>query len=371
MNAVRQGCLGGALLVMIITCATAPARGQEIRIWPTAVVESESVLLSQVADLRGFDFAQLDPLGRIAIYTAPRPGGQIVVHANDIRTALIEAGANLATVRIVGSARCTVSKPLPPREEPPVRAVARKVSVPARPEKASRPTPPREPVNPVVTTGTTLEIALREFIQMRAAMSDGRIEARFSPASADVLQLTNPPHEFRIRSKDDRRIGLLSLEVDILRDGGTVRTVPIVVEASLVREVVVARRAINRGETIEGRALKLEARRFTDESEMGLADPSAAVGRQSSGFVQAGQMLTTASIQDKPLVARGQPVTIWMKHGGLVIRANGKAQSAGGLGDRIEVQREGARRKTDLLDAVVTGPGTVSVESTQVTLGAG
>lgn len=373
MNTLRRRQPAGVLWATAIVCTCAAAQGEELRIRPSAIVDGESVLLSHVADLINLDPSQSETLSRIVIYPAPRPGGEIVLHVRDIRAALVEAGANLATICVVGSARCAVTRPLPPK------TVSLKPLQP-EPERPKAPVPSQESPKPQLREVQverdrqpvhTLEAAVRQFIEMRAAAVEGRIEIRFSPAGSEALAHTSPPYEFRVRSKDDRRIGLLSLEADLLRDGAIVRTVPLVAEASLVREVVVARRAINRGETIEGRALKLEARRFTNESEIGLTDPTLAIGRQSSGFVQGGQMLTSASVQDKPMVTRGQAVTIWMRRGGLVIRASGKAQGAGGLGDRIEVLREGTRRKSDLLDAVVTGPGTVSVEPTQVALGAG
>ncbi len=47
--------------------------------------------------------------------------------------------------------------------------------------------------------------------------------------------------------------------------------------------------------------------------------------------------------------------------GGVEIKSTGKAQNAGALGDRIEVCRNGVKRKQDLIEAVVTGPKTVTV----------
>jgi flagella basal body P-ring formation protein FlgA len=143
----------------------------------------------------------------------------------------------------------------------------------------------------------------------------------------------------------------------------------VVAEAAVVRDVVVAKRAINRGETIEGRSLKLEQRRFTDASQIGVTDLAAVVGHQARQLIHAGEMLAVRSVEPRPLVKRGDPVTIWMRQGGLVIKAAGRAQAAGSLGQMIEVARDGTRRKQDLIDAVVTGPATVSVgEARQATL---
>ena len=42
----------------------------------------------------------------------------------------------------------------------------------------------------------------------------------------------------------------------------------------------------------------------------------------------------------------------------------GKAATDGALGDRIRVRRDGNRRSRDVIDAVVTGPGTVKLVGT-------
>lgn len=370
MDARRHGwCVWVGLIALSVCARPDAARAGQIRLWPTAVVEHDSVLLSEIADLRGFDAATTETLARRAVVDAPRPGGELLLTADDLRTALAESGANLAEVSIFGASRCKVARartahvdvrpaPAPDRvkEKPPVRRAKS-----ARADRRTRRDPSKDPRTPS-SADDTLERVLRDFIIARSGVSAGRLEIRFSPACAEGLSLPTAAHRFEIHPRDSAKLGLLSFEVDVADASGAARTVPVVAEVALLREVVIARRPINRGETIESRALKLEERRFTDEAAMGLTDLAAAVGMRSRGFLRAGDMLTPREIEDKPVVNRGQPVTIWMRSGGLVIRAIGKAQQAGRLGDRVEVLRDGTHRKQDLLEAVVTGPGTVSVE---------
>lgn len=378
MDARRHGCCVWVGLIALSVCVRPDAaRAGQIRLWPTAVVEHDAVLLADVAELRGFDAATTETLVRRVVVDAPRPGGEILLTADDLRTALAESGANLAEVSIFGASRCKVARPRTAHEEvrpaPKLDRVAEKPPLlRAKSARAAR-RPRRDPMadsRTQTSADDTLERALRDFITARAGLSSGRLEIRFSPACARDLSLPAESHRFEIHPRDSAKFGLLSFEVDVADASGAARTVPVVAEVALLREVVVARRPINRGETIESRALKLEERRFTDEAALGLTDLAASVGMRSRGFLRAGDMLTPREIEDKPVVNRGQPVTIWMRSGGLVIRATGKAQQAGRLGDRVEVLRDGTHRKQDLLEAVVTGPGTVSVEpEAQVALG--
>lgn len=105
----------------------------------------------------------------------------------------------------------------------------------------------------------------------------------------------------------------------------------------------------------------MQERRFTDAADIGLTDVSAAVGQRTRDFIAAGAMVTAGSIEAAPVVERGDAVTIWIRRGGVVVKASGRAQQAGGLGDVISVRREGTKRKQDLIEAVVTGPGTVTI----------
>jgi flagella basal body P-ring formation protein FlgA len=330
--------------------AAAPAGAQSVRVWPSAVVSSDAVLLADIAELHGFDPAQAAHLAKAFVSTAPRAGGELLVHAGDIRAALVDAGANLSGLNVLGASRCRVARPRPiPAAAPastrrPRPLLARRSAHPA----AARP------------AGRTLEAIVREFIEARLPETGGRIEIRFSPASRGDLQLTDDGYRFQVRAEGPVKPGLVTLEVAATGAGQERRTLPLVAEVAVVREVVVARRVINRGETITGRHLKLEERRFTDGTAVGLTDLTAALGQQARQMVRAGDMLKPADVESRPLIRRGDAVTLWLKRGGLVIKTGGRARQDGRLGDRIDVARDGSRRKQDLIEATVTGPGTVT-----------
>jgi flagella basal body P-ring formation protein FlgA len=71
-------------------------------------------------------------------------------------------------------------------------------------------------------------------------------------------------------------------------------------------------------------------------------------------------MLTGRFLREKPLVERGEMVKILIRGEGVQITTTGKAQEGGALGDVIAVARNGSRRKSDLIDAVISGPGVVT-----------
>lgn len=356
MNRQGHGCWVGLLLSL---AATTPATAGEVRVWPTAVVTGDEVRLADVAELRGFGSSVADRLGEVVVHAAPPPGGEIVVRASDIRGALAETNVDLACIQVFGSSRCKVGRLRPPREPPPAVREARKpgqqlAAKPANSAVAER----RE--SPAVDPNS-LEAVLRRFISSRAVDCGGKLEIRFSPANREDLRIGVGDCRVEIHPKDEQTIGLLSYEVDVLRGEEVERSIPLVAEAWLVKDVVVARRPINRGASIEGRDLRLEQRRFSDVESIGITDLAAAVGQQCQRFVKPGEMLSPAWLQARAMVGRGDRVTIWNRQGALVIKATGTAQKAGSLGETIEVRRDGSKRKEDLIDAEITGPGTVTL----------
>ena len=358
MISKQHGCWIIALLAATGLCAPIGALAGEVRIWPTAVVDGENVLLADVAELRGLPVDEAQRLAVLPIVPAPRPGGEILVHNRDIRGALQDAGADLIDLNLLGATGCKVSRPTLPIKPRPIvpRQVARPPSM--RPQKN------RAVARLISDTRSsdagTLEAMVRDYITARVAARNAKLDIRFSPACESALRMEQAGHRFHIQSRGDRRTGLMTLEVEITGDGEATRTVPIVAEVAIVQEVVVAKRPINRGQTIGGRDLALETRRFSEIATVGLTDLSDAVGQQARRLLRTGDMLGPRDLDARPLVQRGQPVTIWIKRGSLVIKSAGRAQQNGSLGETIEIARDGSRKKSDLIEAVVTGPGTVS-----------
>lgn len=355
--------LPGVLAVVVALAAASGSFAQEIRIWPTACVTKDAVTLADVAELRGLDAATVEALGSVVVHAAPREGGEILVRASDVRGALADAGADLASITLCGNARCQVSRPRH-EPEPPVRKAAPSPKDPSRAKRKGQENKKAvaEATAPIAESGTSLEAAMRRHIMARAGGLEGKLEVRFSPANRRDLQIEGPQYRFDVRPRETQVVGLLSYEVDVYQGEELQRTVPIVAEVWLLKEVVTARRSINRGEMVQGRDLRIEERRFSNVNDVGLTDLAAAVGQQSRTFIRPGEMLQPKHLETKALVGRGDRVTIWSRRGGLVIRTTGRAQREGSIGDVIDVRRDGTKRKQDLLEAVVTGPATVSLD---------
>jgi len=404
----RHGCFrhfGSALIVGCLCPALAQAGA--IRILPKAEILKARITVGDVAVLRDFDPELTREMRAVVLAEISRAGGKRIVHANEISQLLKAAGANLADVRIYGSLRCEVARLMVQQlgESVVSRSAKRQAAghaaghqhahraagthqshrsqasstrhasyraghhhacshghQHARSSHAAANGIPQgnQGVQPPTDT---LESAVRSFIQARIPDLNGEIDVALNrriDLLREVAQSGVGQPTFEVHERDPIRLGLVGLEVDIYQAGQRVKTLPVVAQVELLRQVLVARRPINRGQTVSQRDLRVEKRRFDSLDGVGLSDTELAIGYEATRFIPEGDMLTARALKEQPLIRRGETVKILISGGGVQITTLGKAQKEGALGDVIPVAKNGSHRKRDIIDAMVTGPGVVT-----------
>lgn len=83
------------------------------------------------------------------------------------------------------------------------------------------------------------------------------------------------------------------------------------------------------------------------------------VGKKLKRSLRQGVPLDRNSVEFPPMVARGEMVTIILKHGSLELTARGEARQDGQEGETIRVRNTNSQR--DILGRV-TAPGMIEVE---------
>lgn len=356
----RHGCFRLAVAASAATLAvcglTRASRAGEVRVAASAEIDHATVLLGDIAEISNFDDDLESRLHDVVLADAPHAGGSRLIRASEVRGILQRSGANLATIRIYGSSRCLVSRKRV-RPDPAERARKRITHKPAKTLRK------HADLHPVAAPANTLDAAVRDYIRARLVREDGRLEITFNRTSRsvrDALDSVMKPGSFRIRERDPLELGLCALDVELIRNGRVADTVDVIGQIELVKPVLVARKPINRGSIVDRTDLKIEERRFSRIGDVGLSDMELAAGYEATRFIRPGEMLSMRSLREKPIIERGDMVKILVRGAGVQITTTGKAQEAGALGDVITVARNGSRRKRDLINAVVTGPGVVT-----------
>ena len=272
----------------------------------------------------------------------------------------------MATVTLHGATRCAVSRPgeLKKPAQHPVHTIGKTKKHFDSPKTRNQQSHDAKNGKPhgkdiPVKNDSTLRHVVVEFFNKELARYHGRAEVIFDHTSERVLDLTGPTYTFQVRRRQNHPLGLIPLEVDVLADGRTVQTVPLVVQVTMIHPSLVARRAINQGATIQASDVELVPLTFTRLDRLGMNDPARAVGQRCKKFHAAGSLIQKSDIEAVPIVVRGQLVTLASVSGSVRVVTTARAAADGLLGDVIKVRA--VENKRIEYDATIVGPGKVQI----------
>lgn len=361
----RFGLIRTLLVVACLTVLTqsAFASGRSIRVFPSAVVVGDTIRIADLCELRGFPRVDEQTLGDVIIGEAPRPGGSRIVHIDRVRSVLSGAGANLATLTLSGAITCSVQRPAVPITQPSAEqrsfTTRKQTGTLARKRAGTLDPGPLRSSSQPTAGGATLRDAVLEYFHGELFRYGGRAEVIFDSGAQNMLQLSEPEYSFAVRRRGGRILGLTSIEVDVLARDQRLQTIPLVVEVSMLRESLVARRTINEGATIRPDDVGLVSMSFSRVNRLGIGDPILAIGQRAKRIIRSGALVESGLLEPVPLVRRGQLVTLISASGSVRVVTTGKAASDGLLGEVIKVRSVDDKRSE--LDAVVVGVGKVQI----------
>ncbi len=331
--------------------ASSPVFAGTLRLWPAAVVVEDALRIDELCELRGFDPETERRLSKLKVADAPAPGGSRLVSIELIRSALTAGGANLAQITLSGATQCAVSRPDRPAPTPDAKAGSQgsKPSTKRSTDLAAAPATEAPPTH-------TLRQAVIDHFNAEFARYTGTAEVVFDRTSEQVLDLSGPSYEFKIRRRG-QPLGLCPMEVEVVSAGRSVQTVPLVAQVSLIRRAVVARRTINQDAAVQPADVESASLTFTRLDKLGVDELAAVVGQRAKRVIPAGSLLEAEMLESVPLVLRGQLVTLTSVAGGIRVVTTAKAAQDGRFGDLIKVRSVDDKRLE--FDAQVAAPGEV------------
>lgn len=360
LMALLIGLLPGTVALAAPT--TRPAAETVVRIRPTALVTGAQVTLADVAELAG-DASALAAEWPIA--AAPHAGSSGVVDAAHLQSVLSRRGVNLSNWIFRGASKCVVSRPGEPAVLQPARAGRSPAAANANLTSPQTPaTMPRTDAHPVIESPGvlpgTLEAAIHDHLRRRLPDIGGKLYIRFTPATERLLTLSAAHYQFQITDRAERSLGSIPLEVAILENGKPNQVAQVVCEAALRREVIVARRNLNRGEILQAADLTVEERNFDRLEELGLTDSAPLLSQRARRMIRQGSLINPRDLEPVPLVARNDLVAVTVRRGGLHIAATARAMHSGCYGERIQLRSESSK---EVYFGVITGPKAVEVNA--------
>ena len=126
------------------------------------------------------------------------------------------------------------------------------------------------------------------------------------------------------------------------------------VELRIYRNVVVAARALQRGDSLTADDLKIEARDVLAPGSPALTRLDDAIGKNLRRPLAENTVLTASVVEFPILIRRGDRISISSHNGGIAVRANAEALDNGRYGERIRARNLQAEK---VIEVTVTGPG--------------
>ena len=135
-------------------------------------------------------------------------------------------------------------------------------------------------------------------------------------------------------------------------------TLYVTVKVEVNKNILVAKRRLERGRIISTGDFRLEKRMVSGLHGGYIESPENAVGSVLKLTLKRGAVISPSQLRRPPAVMRGSQVTILGRAGGIEVRMSGKALSDGATGQRIKVRNSSSSRQ---IEGTVIARGTVEV----------
>ncbi len=169
----------------------------------------------------------------------------------------------------------------------------------------------------------------------------------------------NSGYRTEVRMQNHRlKLGYQTLWVNLLKKGRLIKRVPVSLEISIDRQVIITTRKIKRHQRITPDMLTKRTRRISsDWSSLATSIPEV-LGKEAKRVIREGTVLTKNLYRAAPVIHRGDIVTVQVKSSGLTLTTSAYAKEEGSVGETVYIETlQGGKR----VKANVQGPGLVVI----------
>jgi flagella basal body P-ring formation protein FlgA len=299
--AVVYGILLLALVVLAISAGRAGASEPgRITVKKTAVVSGPTITLGDLAALEGGATALAD----VDLGPAPAAGAPKRLEGEAILRRLQQAGMDASATRYVIPATVRVE-----RESQEVSADEIKTAV-------------LNIASDALPTGETIrEIEVAGPVRIPA----GEYEARVSTASRG-------------------RAGRRRFDVQLVREGAVLATVPVTARTEARGSVVVAKQSLPRGAVLGPNDLTVVERNSRDVPDDALTAPEQAIGMETKVALAAEAPLPRTALAPPVVVKKGDLVTMIVETAAMKLTVLGEALEPGAIGAAIKVMNHASKQ---------------------------
>lgn len=322
------------------------ASGDSLRVHDVAGSDGPEVLLSHVAELDG---EHANKFASVVVGRFVEDETRLEIKTSAILEAIREEGAKLGLLDLSGFTKVVVHRTF---HEPVTEAVTQdNRTVVSNVESSTRGD------SLTVYTPTTVKGLIEETIAKRIGIPKHSLKMTFNERDEALLSKSAVAGRYEVEPIAEPTLGAVSFKVTGYHGTQAIdqgKTVSARVQQRVI--AVIAGEKIARGEMIHRRQVRLREVLIDDASQPYLSDTALVTGQVAAGSIRAGELVTASSVKLPIAVGRRQRVAVQLNSGGIKITFNGIAQSAGSVGETIEVLNAKTNQR---FTATIVGPGQV------------
>jgi len=293
------------LLTLLLLPSVAMSSGMTARViinmQPRVTVANDSILLGDIAIIRGPDTVFVADLNALVVGRAPLPGKSRQINAAYVAMRLRQKGISINQVALNETTTTTVVR------------------------------------DSTFVSRKQIEDAIREALDQEDFFQGRRGVVRDIRVNSDlVVPSGNVSYGVKFTEKPIRSNRVLA-SVSVYVNGKHYRKIWGTIVADILQEVMVLSKTMRRHQRITGEDIQLVAMNLTDIPHNAITVDQDILGKRVTKSLLSGTVLRTDIVELPPLVKRGDVVTIAAESGVLQVTALGKAKSNGRQGERIKV----------------------------------
>lgn len=329
-----------------------------VEIRDEVTVYGNEITLKQICRWPEADDAAMSSLAELVIARIPSGEPRAVVALDEVRAALRDAGASVATINFAGAFECVVTRSDVAFDEqkaledwatgrvPDASQVQTAIAIDAVTKQQQR-------LHGVVAqpASSTLRTLLIDDIATRLKLKPDELQIDFRPDDRATIELDASRYQFRIETMRGGQLGDWRWAVTV-DAGAQPRKLQVLAKVRAWQDQVLVARPVAYRTSIERD--EVETRRvLVDRLGDAPAVLDAVVGSAAARDLQAGTVITTRMITPVELVRTGQLVTVLMRRGGVEVQTVATAMESGSLGQIVRVRNT---TNNEQIDVQLTGP---------------
>jgi flagellar basal body P-ring formation protein FlgA len=321
-----RGLLSSVICLIAFAVLLRPASSAEhniVKLKNQVIVQSNGIILKDVADLQGTDAKQLEKLAQIPLGAAPHPGVVATLSRYQITNFIQKAVGSILEIEFTGAEIVQI-------------------------RLQGRPLESEEIVS-----------CIKSYLIQNTPWKESEIEIQ-SIEHPQGIEL--PPGDSQLRISSRLPVtgrGRIIFPFEIVQDGKIQQYFWTTTKIRINAGILTAAKSIPPGKVVDLEDVVLSAATIGDLHAAYLQTPDEIVGKISQRNISPGDPLTRDAFKNPIVIKRGETIHLRLQRSGIVLTALGRAEQDGRLGQMIKVRN---LEFSTSLNAEITGPGEAKVQ---------